>query len=432
MLLRFGVENFRSIRDRQEVSFARSALRDHDHVTVEAHGAKRGILPVLALYGANASGKSNVVAALAAMISHIEHSHASLKPTDPVPTDRFRLDPDCRDAPTHFDIDVIVDGVHYHYGFKITSVVEEEWLFAWPEGNRQLWFHRHGADRSKWRLGASLTGQRARIAELTRDNSLYLSAAAQNNHPKLLPIYRHFVSRFRFPEVDHDRPWLRSDSPLFKEAVRPDVLRLLRAADLGVVDAKVEDRTQALEKFVHEARAGGDVGLADALERNMAENGGPKELVLAHQGRSGPTWFSSADESAGTWTVLNHLHELMPALEHGGIVAIDEFDRSLHPDLARALVSLATSASTNRTGAQLLIATHDPSILEVLRRDEVVVVDKDADGVTHLTPVTEFRVLKRDNLSAAYAEGRYGGVPRLGEFRRWLEREAAGPISVEK
>ncbi|MEQ1567632.1 MAG: ATP-binding protein [Myxococcota bacterium] len=423
MLLRFGVENYRSIRDKQEISFARSALDGPDHVTREAHGAKRGILPVVALYGANASGKSNVLSALESMVRHVEQSHVGLTPSARMPTDPFRLDPAMRDAPTRFDVDIVIDGIHYHYGFAIRSIVEEEWLYAWPERHQQLWFHRVGTDRSAWRFGPGLTGQRVRIAELTRDNSLFLSAAAQNNHLKLLPIYHHFARGFSFVDAP-EGPKLRSDSALFDEATLPRVLALLREADLGVLDAKVEDRTMILQEFIGEFHSRGEDRLAENLRKSLEEHGGPKELVLAHRGTAEPVWLPNVEESRGTLALMDHLHQILPALDHGSLVILDELDGSLHPDLARAVVGLFTDPSTNRRGAQLLFTTHDPSILDILRRDEVVVVDKSEFGATALTPISEFRVLKRDHLATAYAQGRYGGVPRLGWFGRALAKES--------
>lgn len=422
MLLRFGVENHRSIRDRQEISLARSALAGPEHATMPAHGTTRGVLPVLAVYGANASGKSNVLWALERMIGHVVDSHVSLPPTAPMPHDPFRLDDTHRDAPSRFDIDVVVDGVHYHYGFALTAAgVDEEWLYAWPERHKQLWFHRQGPDRADWHFGPALTGQRARIAELTRDNSLFLSAAAQNNHPKLLPLYQYFQSRYAFAAETPDAPVLRSRSPLFEQSALPRVLALLRAADVGVVDAQIVDRRDAVEAFLANLRSGGRTSLAELFEHDLADAGSPHELVLGHAGAGGAVhWLPSRDESAGTVALLNHLHHVLPALDTGGVLAIDELDRALHSELARALVGWFTDPTTNPHGAQLLFTTHDQALLDVLRRDEILVVDKDAEGATRLTPMSDFKTRSRDNVRVAYAEGRYGGVPHLAGFERSL------------
>jgi hypothetical protein len=418
MILRFGVENHRSIRDYQEISFARSALKGPEHVTWPSPGAKRGVLPVMALYGANASGKSNVLAALATMQEHVVKSHVSLGPTDPMPRRPFLLGPQ-RDQPSRFDLDLVVGGVRYHYGFVVHGRgVEEEWLYAWPEGHQQLWLHRVGTDRSAWRFGPRLKGERARIASFTRDNSLFLSAAAQNNHPQLGPLFQAFATgiQIAWPKNTTDRHFFASDRDILGD---PRLRALLRSADLGVADVRVEDRQQEFDQLLASMRASGDPAMVHLMEQTVAA-GPPRELVLGHAAADGVVFLQPNDESVGTRALRDLGVAAIGALDAGTLLAVDEIDRGMHPDLAKALIGLFTDPATNPNGAQLLFTTHDQSILEVLRRDEVVIVEKDAGGGTSLTPVSAYRTLRRDNLRTSYAEGRYGGIPRLGRFRTAL------------
>lgn len=413
MLIRFGVQNHRSIRDAQEISFARSALKGPEHVTVPAHGTKRGVLPVMALYGANASGKTSVLSALRFMVGHIVDSHVRRHPGEPLPQMPFKLDPVTAAAPTRFDIDVLVDEVHYHYGFSFSAAgVDEEWLYAWPSGHQQLWFHRVGADPADWKLGSKLTGPKAAIASFTRENSLFLSAAAQNNHPQLTPLYTYFQTAVRFQRtVRPGERVLRPGSPLFEPAFRSAVVQMLQAADLGIVGAQVTDRRGTV---VEQLRRGGLADLADGVEESPDAM---PELELGHANANGDVvWFDPGLESAGTLMLLHHLHEALPALQHGWTLVVDEIDVSLHPALIGALIRVFADRKLNRSGAQLLFTTHDQTILDVLRRDEVVIVDKGADGATTLTPLSDFKTLAREDTRRAYAEGRYGGVPRLGRF----------------
>jgi hypothetical protein len=304
----------------------------------------------------------------------------------------FKLDPATAAAPTRFDIDVLVDEVHYHYGFSFSAAgVDEEWLYAWPSGHQQLWFHRVGADPSDWKLGSKLTGPKAAIASFTRENSLFLSAAAQNNHPQLTPLYTYFQTAVRFQRtVRPGERVLRPGSPLFEPAFRSAVVQMLQAADLGIVGAQVTDRLGP-----------------DALP----------ELELGHADMNGDVvWFDPGLESAGTLMLLHHLHEALPALQFGWTLVVDGIDVSLHPALIGALIGVFADPKLNRHGAQLLFTTHDQTILDVLRRDEVVIVDKGSDGATTLTPLSDFKTLAREDSRRAYAEGRYGGVPRLGRF----------------
>jgi hypothetical protein len=417
MLLRFQFANHRSFRDPAELSFLATRLEDHDHRRMPSDSAKHGVLPVLALYGANASGKSNVLDALRRMFRHIVASHREGRPSGGVHYEPFGLPR--HEAPSSFACDVVLEGVRYHYGFTLNEHrYEEEWLHAWPSGSKQVWFDRRGADRSQWYFGPSLQGQKVRIAELTRDNSLFLAAAAQNNHPQLAPLHAWFEQAFA-PSMSmprHERLAF-DDSPLFAPHNRERLLHLLRAADLGVVDLRVESRRSQFESIYRREFA--DAADPEA-ERRVAELFGdadPKVLVLGHAGADGRvSWLTEDQESTGTVTLINLLHAMFTRLDAGGVVCVDELDRALHPDLCAALLTLFTSKAGNPAGTQLLFTTHDQSLLAHLRRDEIVMVEKQPDGASVLVPLTDYAPRKRDDLQRSFSEGRYGGVPMLGQF----------------
>lgn len=426
MFLRFGFSNHRSFRDPVEVSFAAGALNDLPHVRFPVAAVKHGLLPVVAIFGANASGKSNVLRALGEMIQHIRFSHARLAPGEAIPRAPFKLDRSARDAPTRYDCDVVLGGVRYHYGFTFSNQsFDEEWLYAWPSGHKQLWFHRAGQAREGWYFGPALKGQRARIAELTRDNSLFLATAAQNNHAELGALYAYFSHAVRpwdgWP-VNTPRMW--SESLVHQVARQPQVLEFLRQADLGIVDFRVEDRQELIERLISDFAGGASTQeIAAELSDRLSREGAPKEVILGHRGADGDVhWLDGEDESDGTHATLNMLHVLLPALEQGHLVLVDELDRSLHPQLVLALIGLFTDPVANPNGAQLLFTTHDVEVLTTLRRDEVVLVEKDNAGISRLTPLSDYRPRNRDDLRRSYLEGRYGGVPRLGILKRALVR----------
>lgn len=425
MLLRFGFSNHRSFRDPVEVSFAASALKDLPHARPSSPAVKHGLLPVMAIYGANASGKSNVLRALRAMVAHIRSSHTRLEPGAPIPRHPFKLDDEALASPTRFDCDLLLDGVRYHYGFSFSDVAfEEEWLYAWPNGHKQLWFHRSGADREAWYFGPSLKGQRARIAEFTRNNSLFLSTAAQNNHPALGRLYGYFTRSVQLWDgFPMDAPTMWSESMVHQPEQYARVLALLRQADLGIESFRVEDRQDWIVDTIEELQGGSSTQeLAEQLRERLSREGSPKQLVLGHTGAGERVqWLEPQEESDGTHALLNILHMLLPVLQHGHLLVIDELDRSLHPHLVQAVLSLFTGADSNPKGAQLLFTTHDADTLSVLRRDEVVVVEKSRDGVSQLRPLSDFHARKGDDLRRNYLDGRYGGVPRLGDFRRALQ-----------
>ncbi len=157
MLLRFGVKNFRSIRDMQELSLVASALNDPDGGLIDCPPADDRILPAVIVYGANASGKSNLVRALRWMGQSILLSHSRGVADGGVPRRPFALDPSGHATPTTCDIDFVIDNVRYHYGFDATDqVFSREWLHSFPNGRRQMLFER---DLQEFEFGRNLRGR---------------------------------------------------------------------------------------------------------------------------------------------------------------------------------------------------------------------------------------------------------------------------------
>ncbi|MCK6519867.1 ATP-binding protein [Myxococcota bacterium] len=429
MLLRFMFKNFGSFRDAAELSFVATRIKDDDvHGALPPKGpfAKFGVLPVLALYGANASGKSTALDALRRMVSHVLRSHTELKPTDKIPHKPFKLDLESSAQPTHLECELLIDGVRYQYGFLVTKDrFEEEWLQAWPAGVEQLWFHRKGDDRDAWYFGPALKGERKRIAAATRENSLFLSAAAQNNHEQLGKLYRAFDELFskNLPSDSH-HPMSFSASPLFDPERADEVRRLLRAADVGVMDFRLKSDKDGIKAHIDQWQRSSDETIAQRairLSAALESIGDVRHLELQHEGADGlGHWLDPDEESDGTISLINRLHQILLALNLGALTFIDELDRSLHPLLCVELIKMFTSPYSNPNGAQLLFTTHDVSLMEHLRRDEVALVNKQNDGGSRIELMSEYKLLRRDDMQKVYMEGRVGGLPRLGSLGRAL------------
>ena len=192
MLIEFRVENHRSIRDEQVLTMETGRVGASDDPTPRTvPGCSEKILPVAALYGANASGKSNVLAALAFMKEAVIYSHRSWSPDEGIPRDPFAWG-QRRSEPSMFEVEIVIDGVRYRYGFRLNDeVFLEEWLYAWPKGKQQTWLVRDGEN---FEYGKHLMGENKVIEGVTRTNALFLSAAAQLKHPQLSPIFSWFGS----------------------------------------------------------------------------------------------------------------------------------------------------------------------------------------------------------------------------------------------
>lgn len=410
MLIRFRAENFRSIKDEQELSLVASAFTEHTESLVHVPQYDINLLRAAGIYGANASGKSTVVDALAFMQSAVAESQTTWTPHGGVPLTPFALAKAYADSPSTFAVDLLLDGVRHEYGFVAdSSRIREEWLYAWPRGRRQEWFTRDAARKDEFAFSRLLPGENRAISALTRPNSLFLSAAAQNNHEMLLPMHRWFTDHLLVAGDGADRNLGRRIARRCQDlSYRQSIVELLKQADLGisgielidfgegrgdreelrraVTAGKVDLFSSVLDlRFVHRTRVGGDVTL--------------------------PFW----DESAGTRTLFALAGAMVDALASGGTLVVDELDRSLHPHLATHIVRTFNTPATNPRNAQLIFNTHDTNLLDagVLRRDQVWFTEKGDDGATHLFPLTDFRARKYENLQRGYLQGRYGAVPSL-------------------
>lgn len=440
MIIQLRVANFRSLRDEQVLSMVAGTRADTGRSARAIPGAPVTALCAAGIFGANASGKSNVLKALRFLCRAVERSHRHWQPDQRVPRRPFCLDAESQQRPSEFELDFLLDEVRYSYGFRVDDEqILAEWLHAFPQGRRQSWFSR---EASTFSFGKKLGGQNRAIAALTRKNSLFLSAAAQNNHEQLMPIYRWLVQSIQFIDLSS---YSTNASGVFQETIRAllqsgsrrAVVDLLRFADLGIVDAKVTPRKlstddqkvfQFLAKTITEQFPSADFQL---VQPEVLSGGVVHDVVLDHRppGTSGGQEIPFRHESEGTKLWFGLLGPLLHTVRTGGVLLVDELDRSLHPHLVSALVHVFQNPRTNPRCAQLIFNTHDTSLIgtlhkglssdagqsTVLARDQIWFTEKAADGSTKLYPLTDFKPRKQESLERGYLQGRYGAIPILEE-----------------
>ncbi|MEU7910134.1 AAA family ATPase [Microbispora bryophytorum] len=369
------------------------------------------------IYGANASGKSNVLDALRWMNWAVKSSHTKWAPGGGVPRRPFLLDEAGPDTPSFYEIDFLTEGVRYSYGFEVDDDnVRGEWLYSFPAGRPRTLFERNGPE--DYRFGRSLGGETARIAKLTRGNALYLSSAASNNHPLLGALYETLVRNIHFAEQDdldeQDRLSVTMKLLEHPRAAR-DVNELLRLADLGLESAEVvpsEIPPNMLANFRRVRQVAMESGVNFPGEEQFE-----KEIRLHRAGTN--VTLNIRDESAGTRVWLSMLGYTLVTLLAGHVLVVDEIDSSLHPVLGSTLIRMFKDPEINRNGAQLFFASHDTTLLgtmlddEILNRDEVWFTEKDASGATTLFSLADFRPRSDENIERGYLQGRYGAVPYL-------------------
>ncbi len=409
MLLRFCFSNFRSFRDEQELSLIATAKAGPGDFLLTSPGIKESVLPVCAIYGANASGKSNVLKALKFVEEAVLESHRLWEPGGGVPLQAFKGASPEQGA--EFVVDFVLAESRYQFGFRATRLeIVEEWLYAFPNGRRQTLYSRGPVEIA---FGRNLTGDNKTIASLMRKNSLFLSVAAQNNHEALGPVYDWFrnsvhVVFARSKYEQHYTTQLCSD-----DARLAEILELMKVADIGVESLSVEKAGNPYQIALEALPAG-------VSEKMKAEFVVPLgTLRLHHRLQNMHVTFNLEEESAGTVAYFSLLGPILRALQEGSVLAIDEIDASLHPTLAAFIVKLFQDPRGNRKGAQLIFSTHDTNLLSegVLRKDEVWFAEKDRKGVSRLFPLTDFRLRTGEDFQKRYLTGRFGGVPFIASER---------------
>lgn len=434
MLRSFRFANHKSFRDEAEL------------LLLPAYDKSRPAVPVAAVFGANASGKSNLLDALRWLQSAVRESYAHWEPGSGVPRVPFRLDPEAGARPSFFCVEIVVGGARYTYGLEVNDErVVSEWLYAYPHNRRRIIFER---EVDAVRLGSTIPDHRTRadqLARVTRDNTLFLSAAVLNDFDAARPVYDWFRTGLRLVNGGHvaGKELLRR---LSDKRLRQPVVELISAADLGITDITAQDEEQQVAAFwatLNELLSNRQSWPADvsdnALRRlvwkQLIEKSGESDLLglsdeeverrtaprparlLFHHGR-GRVPLGLEDQSAGTKSWIGLISAALDAIETGSLMVIDEVDASLHPHLTARLINLFRDTETNSSGAQLLFTTHDPTLLdeETLARDEIWFVEKDPDcGATRLYPLTDFRPRKREDREGRYLAGSYGAIPLVSD-----------------
>jgi AAA15 family ATPase/GTPase len=421
MLVEFRVANFRSIREEQCFSLAASNDSTHAEshcIATQAHGAKR-LLRSAVTYGANASGKSNLILALMTMQRLVLSSTRLLESEFRDQFTPFLLDAESRNQPTRFEIMLVIGDCRYQYGFSFDATrIHGEWLLVYRLAKAQRWFeYHHNSDTGEtdWEpFSVHFKGERKGQRELwkasTGIRSLFLTQATQSNSLQLRPLFEWFANDLIIYPAQAPFNLLavlpRLEDPRYKQWV----LRLLNAADIHISDIRVEKR-----KLAHL-----DLKSDSPSASELLENDGEHPVVqFKHESTDGyQHWFDARFESFGTLRLLGYATPLLDALEHGKLIVVDEFDTSLHPLLTRFILKILHSPQWSSNGAQMWITTHDTSLLDpyLLRRDQVWFVEKNKQQCTELYALLEFSPRKNEAIERGYLQGRYGAIPFLNDF----------------
>lgn len=414
MLVEFHTKNFRSLRDEQTLSLVASS----DKTLLDTHALSTGLkaaphlLKSAVVYGANASGKSNLIKALQYMQGVVLES-AAMQPGQTF--DRlhpFKLDATSAGQATEFEVTFMLAGVRYQYGFAMSAqrIVSEQ-LLVYKTLKPQRWFARHfDAESGKdiYEYGAGLKGAKNLWEGATRPNALFLSMAVQLNSDTLRPVFDWFANHLViFNELSPLSPQF-SLQMLKQEAQRNAICKFLRAADLSIADIEVTTRQALVHSF--------NIDLATGKREETTSEQAVDEIKFHHITEHGKAVLDLMEESSGTRNLLFLSGPILDILGKGLTLVVDELDTSLHTLLVQALVRLFHRPEVNTGGAQLIFTTHDTSLLDaygLFRRDQVWFVEKHPDQSSALYPLLDFSPRKHEALERGYLQGRYGALPFL-------------------
>lgn len=410
MLIQFSVKNFKSIKEQQTLSLVGSNGSElQDTNTLSVLNGKLSLVRSATIYGPNASGKSSLIQALEAMKIIVKIS-ATQNRGDTLPIIPYLFDEETAQQPTEFSIVFINDNVRYEYGFIASAEqVFEEWLYAFPRGNGkgQLWIEREFKDGEyKWGAMDKLSGAKHLWQESTRSNELFLSKAIQLNSQQLQPIFDWFDIKLKVI-TDNLTPVYTAEQ-LANEEEKVKILTFLQLADFHIADIDVQS-----EYFERERRF--------SKQLKITMKGEAKKIRTIHQGiQNQPIALDFKEESAGTQKFFAYIGPILDVLKNGYVLVVDELNNHLHPLLVKQLIQLFHNNELNRQQAQLILTTHDTSILsqEIFRRDQIWFTEKDQHNATTLYPLTDFHPRKDvENFESFYLQGRYGAIPFLQGFK---------------
>lgn len=385
MLIQFTVENHRSIKNSAVISFAASKDKSFEEYLLHPD-AKKTLLPTLAIYGANAAGKSNLLHAMMTMREMVAGNAAKASKGQKLPWEPFGG----AKEPTTFEIMFIYQGIRYIYGFSFDAKkIYKEYLFHWPNGREALIFSReNGVYEFRENINEQMT-----LSSRTPDNKLYLVSSNDWNLPQTENAYRWFLEKLIF---------LMDQEPATSETVahiasgddkKARILKELLLADLGITDVAIKNSL-------------GKVPVITATHRIINEDGSTEYFQLFME-----------QESAGTQHFFSRIGGWLQALENGALLAVDEIEDSLHPLLTKRLIEMVQDKAMNSNGAQLIFTTHDAILLDLnfFRRDQIWFAEKNEKTcATELYSLASFSPRKGENVRKGYLQGRFGAIPFIG------------------
>ena len=410
MILKIELENFFSIKDRIRIDFRAANIntvlaRDLSYNVMEWNGVP--VLKTIGLFGPNASGKSNILKAIAFCCQLILGSHLYNEGMtfnfEPFKFDGFE------NKPSQFLIDFVCENVEYEYSFELTrEKIVRESLYHYPVGRRAKVFVRE-AD-GKYSFGSGIVAKPMDVALNTSNKNLFLSRASSMNRDVAQKLYRYFLNQFLLGLVNVNDLIVLDSFKMYKKVI----LKALEICDTDITDIEVRKEQVPAPVLPMAGQTELSFKLVDVLR-----------FKTVHRNQNDVMFDLDMEESNGTRKLFQILIRLLDVVKNKKSIMMDEFDMGLHTRLADFILDLI-HASPN---SQLLFTSHNTNLIDVkrLRRDQIVFVNKSEQGATSVYSLYDFKDF-RENMDAekGYIQGRFDAVPYVDSSVESIKRILEG------
>lgn len=428
MIKEFSFGNFRSFKEIQSLNMTASKIKEHTENNIISINDKQSLLKSKAVYGANASGKSNIVKALVTFIRIVNSSVKEEKILRLV--DNFQLSNETDDKPSFFQLIFEIDNIQYRYGFETTEdEIKNEWLFGVPNEREVVLFIREKNEITDISEKHFIEGHKLKTLfdenngenEIFRNNSLFLSAVAAMNGKISKQIVSEISSITVLNGLEDEQLFNVAGTELKDKEKKDKIIKFLQLADTGInsvdtfkvtKDNLSKDAPDDIRKEIEK-----DNEINFILSKHFKYNAKKKKIgeVALH---------FVGTQSQGTIKMFELSSFILDAINEGKPIIIDEFDARFHPLISKRIVELFNSKDNKKS--QLIYITHDTNLLsnELLRRDQIDFVEKDKYGASHLYSLVEFKGIRNTALlQKDYIKGKFGAIPFLGDFNQLFKTE---------
>lgn len=411
MILEFSVKNFLSFKEKVTFSMIANSNKELNDNYVEIGGNK--VLKSAAVYGANASGKSNLFEILTLVVLMLRSSN-SVDINAKLPLIPFKLDKGSVNKPSEFEIKFILDETRYVYGFIADKdKIYDEYLYYYPNGRETKIFDRTNINEYSYTQKDEKILRE--IETKNAQNKFFLATATNWNFDKTKAAYNFLTNGIG---TCNNLEILKNMAYKMYET-NPDYLKdfaidFLQKADFNIEDYQIS-QIDVPGEFL--------TAIPEFITKTLPDK--PKAYQVLFKHKNSDNYLSIDEESLGTQMIFAFIPFLADSLKNKKVLIIDELDKSLHSFLVQYIVEIFNDAEINKNGSQLIFNTHDTNLLDlnILRRDQIWFTEKNSEtGESDLYSLSDFSVRKQENVEKGYMLGRYGAVPFIkNDFNLWEE-----------